>query len=105
MNKTLLASALAGIVGASFAMSNAAIADDAAAKEKCFGIAEAGKNDCASADGSHSCAGHATESNSANEWKFVAAGECASLGGTTAPVAAAPADHADTAESADHAAE
>ncbi|MGZ5858932.1 MAG: BufA1 family periplasmic bufferin-type metallophore, partial [Burkholderiaceae bacterium] len=28
-----------------------------AEKEKCFGVAKAGQNDCASSNGSHSCAG------------------------------------------------
>jgi len=30
------------------------------AKEKCYGIAKAGRNDCASLSGRHSCAGQAT---------------------------------------------
>jgi uncharacterized membrane protein len=51
------------------------------AKEKCYGIAKAGKNDCKSANGSHNCAGHAKTDNDANEWKFVAKGECEKAGG------------------------
>lgn len=85
MNKALLATAVAGIVGASIALSTAAIAQDKPAKEKCFGVAKAGQNDCASADGSHSCAGHATADDSANEWKYVDAGTCADMGGSTTP--------------------
>ena len=46
MNKMLLSAALAGIVTAGFAVT--AQAADAPAKEKCFGIAKAGKNDCKS---------------------------------------------------------
>lgn len=82
MNKALLASAVAGIVGASLTLSTAALAQ-AEGKEKCYGIAKAGQNDCASADGSHSCAGHATTDNSPNEWKLVDAGKCAEMGGST----------------------
>ena len=55
------------------------------AKEKCFGIAKAGQNDCASASGSHSCAGTATKDNDAGDWKYVAKGTCAKLGGMTTP--------------------
>lgn len=84
MNKLLLSSAIAGIVGASFTLSSAVMAQDAA-KEKCYGIAKAGQNDCASADGAHSCAGHATVDNSPSEWKFVDAGTCEDMGGSTTP--------------------
>ena len=56
-------------------------------KEKCYGIAKAGKNDCASADGSHSCAGQAKADNGAREWKYVAKGTCEKEGGRTTPPA------------------
>ncbi len=78
MNKLLLSAAMAGVMAASIAAP--AFASE---KEKCFGIAKAGKNDCGSADGSHSCAGQAKTDNSPNEWKYVAKGECATMGGTT----------------------
>jgi uncharacterized membrane protein len=86
MNKALLTSALAGVFAAGVAFSaNAADDKMAASKEKCFGIAKAGKNDCKSASGSHSCAGHATKDNAADEWKFVAAGTCEKEGGKLKP--------------------
>jgi len=53
-------------------------------KEKCFGIAKAGQNDCASPTGVHSCAGQAKVDNDMGEWKFVAKGSCAKAGGKTA---------------------
>lgn len=81
MNKFLLSAALAGVVTAGFAAS----AQAAPEKEKCYGIALAGKNDCKSADGAHSCAGHATVDNGANEWKFTAKGECEKAGGKLKP--------------------
>ncbi len=85
MNKTFLAAALAGILTAG----NAAAAHDAAApadKEKCYGIAKAGKNDCSSAKkGGHSCAGQAAKDNDGNEWKFVAKGECEKMKGSLTP--------------------
>lgn len=53
----------------------------AADKDKCFGIAKAGANDCASASGSHSCAGQAKRDNAAGDWKYVAKGTCEKMGG------------------------
>ena len=66
-------------------------ADDKAAKEKCFGIAKAGQNDCANLNGSHSCAGQSKTDNAAEEWKYVAKGSCKSAGGMTADEAKAKA--------------
>ena len=56
-------------------------AADDAGKEKCFGVAKAGHNDCASATGSHSCAGEAKVDNAAGDWKSVAKGTCEKMGG------------------------
>lgn len=50
-------------------------------KEKCFGIAKAGQNDCASAFGSHSCAGQSKVDMDKTEWKYVAKGTCMSMKG------------------------
>ena len=50
-----------------------------AEKEKCYGIARVGHNDC-SAKG-HSCAGHAETDNDPEEWVFVEKGTCAEQGG------------------------
>jgi len=43
------------------------------------GVAEAGKNDCASA--AHSCAGQAKTDKDPGEWKYVPKGECEKMGG------------------------
>jgi uncharacterized membrane protein len=56
----------------------------APAKEKCYGIAEAGKNDCANLAGTHSCAGQSKLTNDAGEWKYVAKGECKTMKGMSA---------------------
>lgn len=78
-----LAAALAmGLVGQ-------AAAQDKAAKEKCYGIAKAGQNDCANLTGSHSCAGQSTKDNAVDEWKYVAKGECKKAGGMSAEEAKA----------------
>lgn len=50
-------------------------------KEKCYGVATAGKNDCANASGTHSCAGYATEDNHPEEWIYVPSGLCDRLAG------------------------
>ncbi|MQA37807.1 BufA1 family periplasmic bufferin-type metallophore [Rugamonas aquatica] len=86
MNKrqALIAAALATVCAASVGTASAATASAAAEKEKCFGIAKAGQNDCASANGSHSCAGQSKTDNGAAEWKYVAKGTCEKAGGKTA---------------------
>lgn len=61
-------------------LTSPAMAQDAA-KEKCFGIAKAGQNDCANLSGSHSCAGQSKLDNDKGEWKYVAAGTCKTMGG------------------------
>ncbi len=58
-------------------------AADDAGKEKCYGVAKAGKNDCA-ANG-HACAGQSKSDANANEWIYVPTGTCDRLvGGSTA---------------------
>jgi uncharacterized membrane protein len=56
----------------------------AATKEKCYGIAKAGQNDCANLSGTHSCAGQSKLSDDKGEWKYVPAGTCNSMKGMTA---------------------
>jgi uncharacterized membrane protein len=53
----------------------------APATEKCYGVAKAGENGCA-ANG-HSCQGQAKTDMDPSEWKKVAVGECAKMGGST----------------------
>ena len=62
---------------------NAALAQDSKAKEKCYGIAKAGLNDCASLNGSHSCAGQAKADKLPEDWRYVAKGACSGMGGLT----------------------
>jgi uncharacterized membrane protein len=79
--QALLATTLATVCMAG--IGNAQAADSA--KEKCFGIAKAGQNDCASVNGVHSCAGQSKADNDKNEWKYVAKGTCQKAGGNMAP--------------------
>ena len=71
-----LASAVAAAIG--FAHQAAPAAAQDAEKEKCYGIAMAGKNDCA-ATGNNSCAGTAKMDYDKGAWKYVAKGTCASM--------------------------
>lgn len=48
------------------------------AKEKCYGISLAGKNDCAAGAGT-SCAGTSKRDYQGNAWKYVAKGTCTSI--------------------------
>ena len=63
-----------------------------AEKEKCYGIAKAGQNDCGTAK--HTCAGKSTKDNAPDEWKYVAKGTCEKLGGQTTPASPSPDRHA-----------
>ena len=52
--------------------------DDKSAMEKCYGVALAGKNDCAAGPGT-TCAGTSKVDYQANAWKNVAKGTCTSM--------------------------
>jgi uncharacterized membrane protein len=81
MNSRLIASgALASVLA--LGLASAAQAQDNA-KEKCFGVAKAGSNDCANLSGSHSCAGQSKNAMAPDEWNYVAKGSCAKMGGKT----------------------
>jgi len=82
-SQTMIRTAFAGLiaVAAVTATTTAYAADD---KEKCYGIAKAGQNDCANASGTHSCAGQSKVDNGPDEWKLVAKGTCEKMGGKTA---------------------
>ncbi|MBS0193590.1 MAG: DUF2282 domain-containing protein [Proteobacteria bacterium] len=69
-----------------FALSTATLAADKdhADQEKCFGVAKAGQNDCASKSGSHACAGQSKKDNDPGDFKFVAKGTCKTMGGMLA---------------------
>jgi uncharacterized membrane protein len=55
--------------------------DSPKGQERCYGVAKAGQNDCASLSGSHDCAGMAKKDLAVDEWKFVPAGSCKKLKG------------------------
>ena len=75
-NAAMLASAVAVAVSTTALVSATGAA--AAEKEKCFGVALAGKNDCAAGAGT-SCAGTSTIDYQGNSWKYVEKGTCVSM--------------------------
>ena len=85
-HRFVVSSALASVLALGFA-SHAAAQDKG--KEKCYGIAKAGQNDCANLSGSHSCAGQSKADNDAGEWKYVAKGTCKEMKGLSAEEAKA----------------
>ena len=83
--RLIASSALASVLAMGLlSAASAASAHDAGeekGKEKCYGIAKAGSNDCASLSGSHSCAGQSKNAMAVDDWNYVAKGTCAKLGG------------------------
>lgn len=79
--QTHLISAIAGIIAAGASLNAHAVPEQPKQWEKCTGIAMAGKNDCGSLDGKHSCAGQSTVTNSDQEWVYVAKGTCEKITG------------------------
>jgi uncharacterized membrane protein len=82
----LIRSALASILALGAVAAHAGPVAPDASKDKCYGIAKAGANDCASASGSHSCAGTATKDKDPGDWKYVEKGTCDKMGGMMAPM-------------------
>lgn len=86
MSKQTTAAALALALGAAMtAASLPAAADDMMAdKEKCFGVALKGKNDCKAGAGT-TCAGTSTKDYQGNAWKMVPKGTCEKTASPTSP--------------------
>ena len=76
----LVAAAAASLLS-SMLIATPAVAQE---KEKCYGIAKIGQNDCANLAGTHSCAGQSKVDMDKGEWKYVAKGTCVSMKGMTA---------------------
>lgn len=75
-------SSVAIVTAAATAFSAVAISAAHAGMVRCYGIAEAGSNDCANVAGTHSCAGQSTVDYSYDEWKMAEEAECLELGGS-----------------------
>jgi len=85
-NNTLIpALALAAALASALSMTAPVkAAEGASAKEKCYGIALAGKNDCAAGPGT-TCAGTSSKDYQGNAWKYVPAGTCLTTASETSP--------------------
>ncbi len=85
MNRVYSIAATSALLGA-LAVTAGAFAQtkdpDMSGKEKCYGVAKAGKNDCAA--GAHSCAGQSTKDGDKESFIAVPSGLCARLHGGSA---------------------
>ncbi|WP_075997370.1 BufA1 family periplasmic bufferin-type metallophore [Salaquimonas pukyongi] len=72
--KATTAAMIAGAVSAAVAM-GVAVQPAQAAKIKCYGVSEAGKNDCAAGPGT-TCAGTSKVDYQGNAWAYVEAESC-----------------------------
>ena len=73
-----MSSALASLTSAAPLTKAEEQAAVAAHKEKCFGVALKGQNDCAAGPGT-TCQGTSTVDFQGNSWKFVVGGTCTSI--------------------------
>jgi len=76
MTTTAKTFAIAGAVAA--ALTATANTAEAQSKEKCYGVALAGQNDCAAGPGT-TCAGTSKVDYQGNSWKLVDVGTCAEI--------------------------
>lgn len=80
MSKTMrcapaAAAALAFAFGTAITLAQVPAQAQSADKEKCYGVALKGKNDCAAGPGT-TCAGTAARDHQGNAWKLVPKGTC-----------------------------
>ncbi len=80
MKRTHALTAIGGLLAMTMgALAHAAPAADSPDTEKCYGVAKAGKNDCAGA--AHACAGQSKMDAGGKEWIKVPKGTCERLVG------------------------
>lgn len=84
MNKTLSTAALALALSSALAVTATPMTAHAAEKEKCFGVALKGKNDCKAGAGT-SCAGTSKVDYQGNAWSLVPKGTCEQTASPTSP--------------------
>lgn len=76
MSNTILNGALfAAVIASGLSGATNAAAQTKPAMEKCYGVAKAGKNDCAAGPGT-SCAGSSSVDYQGNAWTLVKKGTC-----------------------------
>ena len=75
--RAMIAAAAASLM--SLAMVSAPV--QAQEKDKCYGIAKMGQNDCANLAGTHDCSGKSKVDMDKGDWKYVAKGTCKDMKG------------------------
>lgn len=86
MKKSYLYSALMSAV--SISVANAESAPPENNRERCYGVAKAGENDCNGYDSTgemHSCPSWSTKDNDPYAWSYVIKGKCLPMGGRLRP--------------------
>jgi uncharacterized membrane protein len=84
LSSTVSASSLLGALALAATIANAGPVEQPSGSEKCYGIAKAGKNDCAA--GAHSCAGQATKNSDKASFVYLPVGACSKIANaSTAP--------------------
>jgi uncharacterized membrane protein len=78
MNRRSTAIIVAGSLASVLATLSVATAAEEAGKEKCFGVALKGQNDCAAGAGT-TCAGTSKINYQGNSWKLVPKGTCLTM--------------------------
>ena len=76
--------AIALALGAAVLAVSTPVQAQGADKEKCFGVALKGKNDCAAGPGT-TCAGTSKVDHQANAWVYVPKGSCEKMVSSTSP--------------------
>lgn len=84
MQKSISKSGVAMALTTALALSATSGVVSANEKEKCYGVALAGENDCKAGPGT-SCAGSSTRDYQGNAWSIVAKGTCESIKSPTSP--------------------
>lgn len=85
MNRKLTSATLAVALSTAVAAAAApASAGEKGDKEKCYGVALTGKNDCAAGAGT-TCAGASRKDYQGNAWKYVTKGTCEKTASPTSP--------------------
>jgi uncharacterized membrane protein len=69
------------LAGAISRVSYGGPAEQPTGSEKCYGIAKAGKNDCAA--GVHSCAGQSSKNSDKGSFVYLPAGACSKIAGAS----------------------
>lgn len=81
LRSSLIAGGVAAVLGIAAASAPGTAAAQEQSKkdmEKCYGVALAGKNDCAAGPGT-TCAGSSTIDHQSNAWKYVPKGTCTDI--------------------------